>query len=233
MDIDFCRSRAGAATRGALYDRAVAGFEEQLTSIEALRELIPPPEKPAVEKAIDHLDEHCREFIARSPFFVLASSDASGRCDASPKGGPPGFVHVLDERRLAVPDYPGNRRLDSYTNILENGGVEMLFLIPRLAETLRIRGWACMTRDPDVLDQVTDNGKVPKLALGVEVERCFLQCGKSLKRSRLWEPESWPDRESLPSAARILRDHIALEGITEEAAEEHLRRDYAENLWPG
>jgi PPOX class probable FMN-dependent enzyme len=211
----------------------VAGFEEQLTSIEGLRELIPPPEKPAVEKAIDHLDEHCREFIARSPFFVLASSDAEGRCDASPKGGPPGFVKVLDERRLAVPDYPGNRRLDSYTNILENGGVELIFVIPGLIETLRIRGRACMTRDPAVLGQVTDNGKVPKLALGVEVERCFLQCGKSLKRSRLWDPGSWPAREELPSAARIFRDHIAIEGITEEAAEAHLQHSYEHHLWPG
>ena len=215
-----------------MYHRRVAGFSERLTSLEALRELIPPPEKPAVEKAIDHLDAHCRDFIARSPFFVLASSDAEGRCDASPKGGPPGFVKVLDERRLAVPDYPGNRRLDSYSNILDNGGVEMIFLIPQLAETLRIRGQACMTRDPEVLAQVTDNGKAPKLALGIEVERCFLQCGKSLKRSALWNPETWPDRDDLPSAARIFKDHIALEGITEEAAEEHLRRDYARNLWP-
>jgi uncharacterized protein len=210
----------------------MAGFAERLTSLDALRELIPPPEKPAVEKAIDHLDEHCRDFIARSPFFVLASSDASGRCDASPKGGPPGFVHVLDDHRLAIPDYPGNRRLDSYTNILENGGVELIFLIPGMTETLRVRGRACMTRDPGVLADVTENGKAPKLALGVEVERCFLQCGKSLKRSRLWDAHSWPDREDLPSAARIFRDHIAVEGITEEAAEEHLRHSYEHNLWP-
>lgn len=210
----------------------MAGFGHRLTTIEALRELIPPPEKPAVEKAIDHLDGHCRDFIARSPFFVLASSDAAGRCDASPKGGPPGFVHVLDERRLAVPDYPGNRRLDSYTNILEQGGVEMIFLIPGMVETLRVRGRACLTNDPDIVAALDDAGRTPKLALGVEVERCFLQCGKSLKRSGLWDPASWPDRDDLPSAARIFKDHIALEGVTEEAAEHHLRDSYARELWP-
>ena len=218
---------------GTRYHRFVAGFGEQVTSLDALRELVPPPEKPAVEKAIEHLDEHCRDFIARSPFFVLASSDTAGRCDASPKGGPPGFVRVLDENRLAVPDYPGNRRLDSYTNILENGGVELIFFIPRLSETLRIRGRACMTRDPDILAQLDDAGRTPKLALGVEVERCFLQCGKALKRSELWRPESWPDVDELPSAARIFKDHIALEGITEEAAEKHLRHSYEHDLWPG
>lgn len=208
------------------------GFGHRLTTIDSLRELIAPPERPAVEKAIDHLDEHCRDFIARSPFFVLASSDARGRCDASPKGGPPGFVHVLDERRLAVPDYPGNRRLDSYTNILERGGVELIFVIPGLIETLRVRGRACLTSDPDLLALLDDAGRTPKLALGVEVERCFLQCGKSLKRSGLWDPATWPDRSELPSAARIFKDHIALEGITEAAAEEHLSHSYEHDLWP-
>jgi PPOX class probable FMN-dependent enzyme len=208
------------------------GFDDCLTSIEAIRELIPPPEAPATNKEIDHLDGHCRAFIARAPFFVLASSDAAGRCDASPKGGPPGFVRVLDERRLAVPDYPGNRRLDSYTNILESPGVEILFLIPRMAETLRVRGAACLTRDPALLAQLDDAGRTPKLALGVTVERCFLQCGKSLKRSRLWDPDGWPALDGMPSAAQIFRDHIAMEGVTTEAAEEHLRHSYAHELWP-
>lgn len=210
----------------------MAGFGHRLTTIDELRELILPPEAPAVHKEIDHLDGHCRDLIARSPFFVLASADAAGRCDASPKGGPPGFVHVLDDRRLAVPDYPGNRRLDSYTNILDQGGVEMIFLIPGMVETLRVRGRACITSDPELLERLDDAGRTPKLALGVEVERAFLQCGKSLKRSGLWDPGSWPDREGLASAARIFKDHIALEGITEQAADDHLREDYQHNLWP-
>jgi PPOX class probable FMN-dependent enzyme len=210
----------------------VTGFGERIESEAGLRELIPPPEPPAVHKAIDHLDAHCRDYIARSPFLVMASSDADGRCDASPKGGPPGFVHVLDDRRLAIPDYPGNRRLDSHTNILESGGVELLFLIPGMGETLRVRGRACLTRDPEVLAALDDAGKPPKLAIGVEVERAFLQCAKSLRRSRLWDPESWPEREELPRGARIFADHIALPGITEAAAAAHLEQDYETHLWP-
>jgi PPOX class probable FMN-dependent enzyme len=208
------------------------GFGDCLTSIDAIRELIPPPAAPAEQKAIDHLDAHCRAFIDRSPFFVLASADAAGRCDASPKGGPPGFARVLDEHRLAVPDYPGNRRLDSYTNILESPGVELIFLIPRVAETLRVRGSASLTRDPDVLARLDDAGRTPKLALGVTVERCFLQCGKALKRSELWQPDAWPALDGMPSAAQIFRDHIALEGMTVEATEQHLEHNYATELWP-
>ena len=208
------------------------GFDARLTSLEAIRELIPPPEAPAEKKEIDHLDAHCRAFIERSPFFVLASSDASGRCDASPKGGPPGFARVLDDHRLAVPDYPGNRRLDSYTNILENPGVEAIFLIPRMSETLRVRGFASLTRDPEVLSQLDDAGRTPKLALGITVERCFLQCGKALKRSSLWDPDSWIDLDGMPSAGQIFRDHIAMEGITAEAADAHLRHSYETELWP-
>jgi uncharacterized protein len=207
-------------------------FSDRIESIDELRELIPPPAAPSVAKEVDRLDGHCRDLIARSPFLVVASCDAEGRCDASPKGGPPGFVHVLDDHRLAVPDYPGNRRLDSWTNVIEHGGVELLFLVPGLGETLRVRGRACLTRDAELLAALDDAGRPPRLALGVEVERCFLHCAKALRRSRLWEPEAWAPRDELPSAARIFADHIALPGVDEAAAAAHLEEDYRSGLWP-
>jgi PPOX class probable FMN-dependent enzyme len=208
------------------------GFKQQITDLAELRSLIPPPDAPAVHKEVARLDAHCKSFIERSPFVVLASAGADGRCDASPRGGAPGFVAVLDEQRLAMADYPGNRRLDSWANVLANPHVQLLFFIPGLTETLRVSGRACLTRDPEVLARLDDHGKPAKLALGVEVETAFLQCGKSLRRSQLWDPATWPAAASLPSAARIFADHVALPGITEEAATAHLSHDYAHNLWP-
>ena len=207
-------------------------FEQCITTVEDLRALIPPPDAPAVEKDIDHIDVHCRSYISRSPFLVIASTGADGTCDASPKGGAPGFVRVLDDHRLAVPDYPGNRRLDSWRNILATGGVQLIFFIPGVLETLRISGRGHLTRDPEVLQLLDDRGRTPTLALGVEVEVAFLQCGKALKRSALWDPATWPERGVTPSAARTFVDHIARPEITEEMAREHLADDYENNLWP-
>lgn len=207
-------------------------FEHRISSMEALRGLIPLPEEPAAHKDIDHLDSHCRAYIARSPFVVVASAGADGRCDASPRGGLPGFVCVLDDHRLAIPDYPGNRRLDSWTNVLSNGHVQVLFFVPGVLETLRVSGRGSLTRDPAILSRLEDRGRTPTLALGVDVEVAFLQCGKSLKRSAMWQPEHWPSADDLPSAGRVFADHIALPGITEAAADEHLAHDYEHNLWP-
>jgi uncharacterized protein len=210
----------------------MAPFEQCITTMDDLRELIAPPDRPAVEKDIDHIDVHCRDFIARSPFLVIASAGADGTLDASPKGGDPGFVRVLDDRRLAVPDYPGNRRLDSWANVLATGRVQLIFFIPGLTETLRVSGRAHLTRDPAILDQLDDRGRRPRLALGVQVEVAFLQCGKALVRSALWKPETWPARDDLPPVARAIADHIAMPGITAPVVEHHLAEDYAADLWP-
>jgi PPOX class probable FMN-dependent enzyme len=207
-------------------------FDHVIASIEELRTLIPPPDEPAVKKDIDRLDVHCRAFIARSPFVVIASVGADGRCDASPKGGDPGFVRVLDDHRLAVPDYPGNRRLDSWANVLETSQVQLIFFVPGVLETLRVAGRACLTRDPALLASLDDRGRTPKLALGLDVEVAYLQCGKSLKRSALWDPTTWPPRDALPSIGTMIADHIAMPGITAELADHHLANDYAKNLWP-
>jgi PPOX class probable FMN-dependent enzyme len=160
----------------------------------------------------------------------VATADASGRCDVSPKGGPPGFVEVLDEKRLAVPDAPGNRLIDSLRNIVENGRAGLLFLIPSMEETLRVNGRACLTRDPVVLDRLAGESRPPKVAIGLEVEEVFLHCAKAFKRSGLWRPDDWPSSEGLARPAQIWRDHMALSELTTEQVQEFVDEDYESNL---
>jgi PPOX class probable FMN-dependent enzyme len=207
------------------------GFERVVGSVEELDGVYGPPDEAVKQKAIDHLDEHCREFIARSPFVLIATADRDGRCDVSPKGGPPGFVEVCDEKRLVIPDAKGNRRLDSFRNVVDRGRVGLLFLIPGLDETLRVNGRACLFRDPDVLERHATQGKIPGLALGVGVEEAFLHCAKAFRRSSLWQPEAWPSLEGLARPAQIWRDHIALPDLTTEAIEEYVEDDYRRNLY--
>ena len=182
-----------------------------------------------MRKQIDHLDDHCRDFIARSPFFLLATANSAGDCDASPRGGPPGFVRVLDERRLVIPEYPGNRRADSHRNLLENPRAAMLFAIPGLRETLRVAGRACITRDEALLADLGVNGRTPKLGIGLEVEEAFIHCAKAFIRSSLWQPETWP--QELPSASAILRDHIDAPDVTTEDVAARLEEGYAKTLY--
>jgi uncharacterized protein len=206
-------------------------FGDLVTSEDELREVVPalPDGAPALRKQIDHLDEHCRDFIARAPFFLLATSSAAGDCDASPRGGPPGFVRVLDERHLLVPEYPGNRRADSHRNLLENPRAAMLFAIPGLRETLRVAGRACITRDGALLAGLGVNGRAPKLGIGLEVEEAFIHCAKAFIRSGLWQPDTWP--AELPSASAILRDHIDMPDVSSEDVAARLRESYEKTLY--
>jgi PPOX class probable FMN-dependent enzyme len=210
---------------------AQAPFGDLVQSEMELREVVPePPEdSPPRRKQIDHLDAHCRDFIARSPFFLLATASSAGDCDASPRGGPPGFVRLLDERRLIVPEYPGNRRADSHRNLLENPRAAMLFAIPGLRETLRVAGRAYITRDKELLAAMGVNGRAPKLGIGLEVEEAFIHCAKAFIRSHLWEPESWP--EELPSAAAILREHMDVPDLTTADVAARLEEGYAKRLY--
>jgi PPOX class probable FMN-dependent enzyme len=204
------------------------GFDHVISGEDELRELIDPPMERALRKQLDHVDAHCVDFIARSRFFVLATTGADGSCDASPRGGPEGFVTVLDEHRLAIPDYTGNRRLDSHTNIVETGRAALLFLLPGMRETLRIQGRACLTTDPELRASMSDGPRHPRLAIGFTVEEAFLQCGKALVRSELWQTGTWP--EELPSAAEIARTHARL-GETVEEAEARIEESFAKRLW--
>jgi uncharacterized protein len=206
-----------------------AAFADVIGSPEEVAALYGRPVDAVVSKIIDHLDGHCRDFIARSPFVLIATADEGGNCDVSPKGGAPGFVAVLDEHRLAIPDAPGNRLVYSLRNVVASGRAGLLFLIPGMEETLRVNGRACLTRDPAVLELLGREGKAAKVAVGVQVEEAFLHCAKAFKRSALWRPDEWPDRAGLSSAAQIWRDHMALDMTTQEV-QEFVDDDYANNL---
>jgi PPOX class probable FMN-dependent enzyme len=204
-------------------------FADVLASADEVAALYGSPVEAVVSKIIDHLDGHCRDFIARSPFVLVATADERGTCDVSPKGGPAGFVSVLDEKRLAIPDAPGNRLVYSLRNVAAGGRAGLLFVIPGMEETLRVNGQAWLTRDPAVLEPLAAGAKPPKVAIGVEVEEAFLHCAKAFKRSALWRPDEWPDAAGLAAAAQIWRDHMALDMTTKEV-QEFVDDDYANNL---
>ena len=180
-------------------------------SLDDLATIYAKPLPTIATKETDHITEVGRAFIAASPFLVLATSNGDG-IDCSPKGDAPGFVRVLDDRHLVIPDRPGNRRLDGLRNLLDNPHVGLIFLIPGREETLRVNGRAAIVRDEDVLDSLAAKGKRPLVAIGVEIEECFLHCPKAFRRSQLWEPEAWPDRSILPSMACVLYDKLQPEG---------------------
>lgn len=161
------------------------------------------PRAVAKERVALHAKD--REWIARSPFVVIATADADGNCDASPKGDPAGFVEVLDDTTLAIPERPGNRRADGYFNILSNPRVGLIFLIPGRTETLRVNGRARLVRDADYFDRMVVKGHRPILAMEVDIEQIFFHCGKAFMRSHLWEPEKWP-ADTLPSHARLVKE---------------------------
>ena len=180
--------------------------ERVVTSEAALRALYGFPGERAVAKEHPTLDEHCRAFIAHAPFLVMGTAGADGRCDVSPKGDVPGFVHVLDDRHLAIPDRIGNNRLDGLRNIVENAHVGLLFFIPGREDTLRVNGRARIVQDELLLDTLAVAGKRPVTALVVEVEQCFLHCARAFKRAGLWQPERWPDAAGVPSMQRMIWD---------------------------
>ncbi len=205
----------------------------RLDSVDDLRGIYRPPGRGPVDKVIDRLDEHCADFLAKSPFFVLSTADAAGVCDASPKGGPPGFVRVLDEHQLAWPDYSGNNRLDSFQNLVANDSVALLFMIPGLDETLRVNGTAELVADPTLGEALAIAGKPATVAVVVTVGEAYIHCAKALRRGGLWSPESWLADDELPSAACIVRDHAALEADV-ATIDESRRLDLRTTLWePG
>ena len=193
-----------------------ARFSEIVTSVEQIRAIVGQPTPLSVNKAITRLDEHCRAFIARSPFLLIGSCDAHGRMDVSPKGDPPGFVQVLDEQTLVIPDRPGNRRIDTFSNLLQNPKIGLLFLVPGQQETLRVSGRALIVRDQALRERMPIGGKVPEFALVVEVEEVFFHCAKCIIRSHLWDESAHVDPDELPSLARIMVDHGKLAQSVEQ-----------------
>ncbi|MET3505248.1 pyridoxamine 5'-phosphate oxidase family protein [Halalkalibacter oceani] len=203
-------------------------FRQTIDSEEELREIVGFPSKLVKNKVISHLDSHCKEFIAKSPFLLISTADEEGFCDVSPRGDKPGFVYILDDKHLIIPERPGNRRIDSMRNILSNARIGLIFIIPGMEETLRVNGKATLVKDEDLLDKMKVNERQPLLAIGVEVEECFIHCAKAFKRSGLWDADSWPEKETLPSAAKILSAHskIPNEDVADLLEESYTKRLY-------
>lgn len=196
---------------------------------ERLREIYGPPSERSQFKSIDHLDRHCRAFIAASPFLVMATTDGHN-LDVSPKGDPAGFVAVEDDRHLLIPDRAGNRRLDGLTNILANPAVALIFLIPAVSEELRICGTATIHDDPELCARFAVQGKAPKTVTRVRVQEVFLQCGRAAMRGSLWRPESWPQARPVPSLYEMMRDHAAGIDIPDKTQAE-IEQTYARTLY--
>jgi PPOX class probable FMN-dependent enzyme len=208
---------------------AAARSEDVIATAADLEALIGTPLPRIAQKQRPTLDPIDVEWIARSPFLVLATSDADGRCDASPKGDPAGLARVLDERTIAVPERPGNKRVDGYRNVLSNPHVGIIFIVPGREDTLRVNGRARLVRDAPYFDDMRVKGHRPLLALEVAVEEVFFHCAKAFLRSGLWRPESW-DVEGLPSRAQIAG---ALErpDVSREDLERYYGPGYADRLY--
>jgi uncharacterized protein len=204
-----------------------------ITNEAALRELIGEPADLVRAKVSDRVNELTRRFIDLSPFMLLATSAPDGTCDVSPRGDPAGFVHVIDERRLLVPERPGNRLADSLRNILQNPHVGLLFLIPGVGDTLRVNGRATICTGAELLEAgllelLAVEGKTPKLGLLIEVDEVFTHCSKAFLRSQLWDADRHVDRSELPSSGEIhrsLNPSFDAERYDEERAERYARRE--------
>lgn len=201
---------------------------KKIENEEELRSIIGYPSEMVKRKVLNHLDEHCLNFISKAPFLTISTSDLSGYCDVSPRGDGAGFVQVLNEKQFVIPERPGNKRMDTLVNILSNPQVGLLFFIPGLGETLRVNGKASLVRDDALLEKLTANGRKPLVAIKVEVEECFIHCAKAFIRSQLWSPSSWLDKEHLPKGAKILASHAKLS--TEEVSGA-LEESYTQRLY--
>jgi len=186
--------------------------EIRFTSPEQLRAALGSPVDLAVRKALPKLDKYCRAFIERSPFLALGTANAAGKGDVSPRGDQPGFVLVLDDHSLFIPERPGNARYDTLLNILENPHVGLLFFVPGYEDMLRVNGTASVVYNPVLLARCEVNGKLPKVGIRVDVEEAYLHCAKALKRSRLWDGASQRDRRELPTLGRMILEQTAAAG---------------------
>ncbi|MPY92849.1 MAG: pyridoxamine 5'-phosphate oxidase family protein [Acidimicrobiia bacterium] len=207
----------------------MARFAQTLSGRDELRALYREPSALVQRKKLDHLDATARAFVAASPFCLMATSNAEGRCDVSPRGGPAGFVRALDEHRLALPDLSGNNLLDSLENIVDNPHVGMLFVLPGRDETLRVEGNAVLTTDPEVLASWDGELRRPKVAIGVEVGEAFVHCAKSFRRGQVWDAGSWAGHAGAPDACVLLVEGLGLDATAEEVRAS-LEKGYAHDL---
>lgn len=192
-----------------------------------LRTVYKDPHPVVLRKDVGRIDAGARAFLADSPFVVVASVGADG-CDASPRGGPPGFVTVLDEHRVAWGELAGNNRIDTLQNLVEQAEVGLLFFVPGVGETLRVNGRASVTDEATVLDACALDGRRPRVAVVVEVTQCYIHCAKALRRSSLWDPSTWKTEDERPEPAHILADQLGFDG---ELVRRDLEVGYAETMW--
>jgi hypothetical protein len=210
-------------------DHKPAG-DGRIDSVTDLRDCYGEPSPRAVQKALPKLDKHCRNYIAHSPFLCLGSAQPGGAADVSPRGDAPGFVQVVDDRTLLIPDRPGNKRLDSLQNVLANPFVGLIFFIPGVEETLRVNGRAEIVNDPARLAALAAQGKVPASALLVHVDEAYMHCAKALRRSRLWQDDYKLAKGEFPSLGQILKDQLAIDAEA-EVLDKGLEDAYAKTMY--
>ena len=205
-----------------------------ITDEASLRSLFHPVHELALTKSQRSLDKHAQDFIRRSPFLCIGTQNTDGKADVSPRGDPVGFVRILDAHTLAIPDRPGNNRLDTLVNIVANPSVGLLFIIPGFDDTLRVNGQASLVTDPEILKSMGVNDRLPKLAIVVKVSEVFLHCAKAFRRSHLWDPDHFQDRKEMPSLIKIILDQTS--GAPSDDAEmrkmdDDLEADYKRTLY--
>ena len=205
-------------------------FSEVITTAVELRSIVGEPSDLVVEKAVHSLDRHSRDFIERSPFMLISTADSDGNMDISPKGDPPGFVHILDDNTIAIPGRKGNRRTDTFKNILKNPRVGLFFMVPGYRETLRISGTALIVRDIPLREPMKIKGAVPDLALVVHIEEMFFHCAKCIIRSGLWDHRNWNDVEGMGRLADALVDQVGFQDDA-EVLHAQIEESYAKNLY--
>tara|TARA_B100001013_G_scaffold248799_1_gene154386 strand:+ start:84 stop:713 length:630 start_codon:yes stop_codon:yes gene_type:complete len=205
-------------------------FSEVITTAAELRRIVGEPSDLVVEKAVHSLDRHSRDFIERSPFMLISSVDSAGNMDISPKGDPIGFVHILDDYTIAIPDRKGNRRTDTFKNILENPRVGLFFMVPGYRETLRISGTALIVRDIALRQPMKIKDVVPDLALVVRIEEMFFHCAKSIIRSGLWDHRNWNDVKGMGTLADALVEQVGFQNDA-EVLHTQIEESYEKNLY--
>ncbi|HLU35795.1 MAG TPA: pyridoxamine 5'-phosphate oxidase family protein [Thermomicrobiales bacterium] len=201
----------------------------QVTTVEELEGIIGVPGERVATKVTPYVTPLVRQFVMASPYFLMGTADADGNCDVTPRGDAPGSVLFLDDRTLVIPDRLGNRRIDSMKNILTNPHVGLLFLVPGTDETVRINGRAIITRDPELLARLAMQGKEPKVVIVVEIDEVFTHCARSILRSKLWEPESWPDPDTIPTLAAMMAEQKDLPPPDESAGKRN--EEYRQRLY--
>lgn len=206
-------------------------FGEIVETEAELETLLGRPSALVQHKVISHIDQHCRNFLAKSALLFIATADSSGALDVSPRGDIPGFVRILDENRLIIPERPGNRRFDSLRNLLSNPHIGLIFLIPGLDETLRVNGRAWVTRDPILLEPSAISGRLPVVGIGVSVKEAYVHCAKAFRRSHTWDAETWLNPEEHPDMARILAAHAQAAKMSPTEVAKTFDKSYRDTLY--